>query len=171
MLALLFNPCSGRAVNIGHEVAVSSLLLTDDVYHSCISHVTNDSLLEKDTLQCVNNIYHCTVCSILPRHSHLTFDRYQHSAVGLSSHIGCIAGVETIITLLAVQDLEDEVLSLVLINDVPAALADVCSILPPDNVGFGVTRHKAAEFGMLAFSHCAGTGEHTFRQLGQRRCP
>lgn len=104
-------------------------------------------------------------------YDHPTFDRYQHSAVGLPSHIGGIAGVETIITLLAIQDLENEVLSLVLINDVPAALADICSILPPDNVGFWVTRHKAAEFGVFAFSHRAGTGEHTFGQLRQSGCP
>ena len=95
----------------------------------------------------------------------LTFDCYQHSTVGLPSHVGCIAGVETIITLLAVQDLEDEVLSVVLVNDMPTALTDVGSILPPDNVGFRMSCHKAAKFSMFALSHCAGTGEHTFGQL------
>ncbi|TNN55400.1 hypothetical protein EYF80_034412 [Liparis tanakae] len=37
-----------------------------------------------------------------------------------------------------VQDLEDEVLGLVLVDDLPAALADVASVLPPGDVGLRV---------------------------------
>lgn len=101
----------------------------------------------------------------------LTFDCYQDGAVGLSRHVGCITGVEAIISLLAVEDLEDEVLGMVLINDVPATFADVGSILPPGDVRFGVTGHEAAEFGVFAFGHRAGTSEHAFGQLRQSGCP
>ena len=46
----------------------------------------------------------------------LTFDDDQHGAVSLTGHVGGVASVQAVVTLLAVQDFEDEVLGLVQIG-------------------------------------------------------